>query len=58
LFFCNSSVPLLKLPLLIFCGTLSFDGVSMFASSTFPLLEVCDYFWWLSLSWGAFACQW
>ncbi len=58
LFYCNSSTPLLGLPLLIFCGTLSFDGVPMFVSITIPLLEVCDYFWWLSLNWGAFVCQW
>ncbi len=56
LLFYNSSAPLLGLPLLIFCGTLSFDGMHVFASITFPF--VCDYFWWLSLSWGAFACQW
>jgi hypothetical protein len=41
LFFYNSNTPLFKLPLLIFCDTLSFDGVPMLASTASPLLEVC-----------------
>jgi len=41
LLFCNFGAPLFELPLLIFCGTLSFDGVPMLTSIAFPLLEVC-----------------
>lgn len=37
----NFNAPLLGLALLIFCGTLSFDGVPMFASTTFHVLTVC-----------------
>jgi hypothetical protein len=40
LFFYNFGAPLFKLTLIIFCGTLSFDGVPMLASIAFPLLEV------------------
>jgi hypothetical protein len=41
LLFCNFGAPLFELPLLVFYGTLSFDGVPMLASIAFPLLEVC-----------------
>ncbi len=41
LLFCNFDALLFQLLLLIFCGTLSFNGVPMLASIAFPLLKVC-----------------
>ncbi len=41
LLFYNFGALLFRLPSLIFCGTLSFNGVPMLASIAFPLLKVC-----------------